>query len=923
VAGSSRLPALILAGWLFLLPVSRAGAEGEAPASGRPPVVSGLTFQVASPYQLSYEELNGLVTVRPGDPLTPEGVRESIRRLNAKSVFREVAVFVREEGGKADLLFFLRPIPYLAEIEVTGQKALTSSQIVSASRLKKGMDLGEKDLAAAEAAVREFLLRKGFTEARCAIEVSCNTVNGSGKARIAVVEGAPAAVRDLSVPGATHFPLERIAGILGVEVGKPFDFRRWEEGLNRLRREYKKAGFLTVRIDDSPSLCEEGGGLCLKASVEQGRRYDVRWEGAREFTPERLADAAGLYEADEVTEGALLYDVRERLAAFYREKQYLRAEVAVSLGEEAAGAVPLVVTVREGKPGYVRSIRFEGNRGISSETLLRQMTTRARGTFHWVTGSGIFSEEEWSQDESALIGYYQKEGYVRMKIAGVDNAWDEEGGVIKIVRIEEGARYRLRGIAFAGNDHFLRQELLALMRNREGEFVDYIGLERDQEAIAAKYRDSGFLDAAVEGTLAFDEGEDTVVARFAITEGVRYRLGTVVVQGNLLTEALVVLRENPIRRGSFAGEADLLKFQQSVYGTGLYRSVRLQRIRRPQDRLLDLVVEVEEAMFFDVELAAGYGTETGIRGSVFAKERNLDGLGRSLSGLALVGQKEQNFQLQLREPYALGNRWKWEGVLTGSYLYQERPSFKLRKTALVAGINQKLQERSTVSLQYQFSRDRTYEVQPGAVISPEDQGQANIGSVAGLAVLDFRDDPFNPKRGMFVSAGAELANLLFGSQVNYWSLTGQTGYYIPFARRNSLALSARAGSILPYGGTPEVPIQKRFFAGGRTTVRGFDQDTLGPLGPDGAPIGGNFQLILNAELRVPLRYGFLAAGFVDGGSVWLWKTPPYGFDFRETAGLGLRYITPVGPISIDYGWKLDRKPGESPGAASFSVGAVF
>jgi len=76
-------------------------------------------------------------------------------------------------------------------------------------------------------------------------------------------------------------------------------------------------------------------------------------------------------------------------------------------------------------------------------------------------------------------------------------------------------------------------------------------------------------------------------------------------------------------------------------------------------------------------------------------------------------------------------------------------------------------------------------------------------------------------------------------------------------------------------------------------------------------------------MRVPLQYGFLTAVFVDAGSVWLWDTPPYGFDLRETAGLSLRYITPVGPISVDYGWKLDRRAGESAGAASFSIGAVF
>jgi len=922
VAGNRRLATLILAGWVALRAAAAVAAEGGTGAAGVP-IVSSLSFQVASPYQLTYEELYGLVALRPGDPLTADAVRDSIRRLYTKSVFREVTAYVREEGGNVALLFFLRPIPFASEIEVKGLKALPVPMVLSASRIRRGSVLGEKDLALAEDAVRALLSRKGFTSGKVAIEVSCNTVNGSGKVRINVDEGSPAVVESLEVPGAGFLPRDRLAGILGVEIGKRHDFSRWEEGFTRLRKEYRQAGFLTVHVEESASSCGKSGGLCLRAVVEEGRRYEIRWEGVREFTPDRLAKVAGLQDTEETTEGALLYDLRERVLAFYREKGYLLAQVDVTMGEESGGKVSLTVTVREGKAGYVKKIGFEGNRGIPEKTLRRQITTRERGVFHWFTGSGKYSDEEWNQDLSAIVGYYQKEGYARMKIAGVDNMWDEKGGIAKTIRIEEGDRYRLREIRFRGNDHFLRAEILKWMRNREGKFVDYVGLERDQEAIVAGYQNSGFLDATVEEKLDFDEGKDTVVASFDIAEGPRYRLGSVVVVGNLSTRATVVLRENPIASGGTAGEKDLLKFQQSVYGTGLYKSVRLQRVKRPAEGILDLVVDVEEAMFFEVEYGGGYGTETGVRGSVLAKEKNLDGFGRSLSGFVMVGQKEQNYQGELREPYVLGNRWKWEGALTASHQFAERPSFSFRKTALVTAISQKFLERSTVSLQYEFSRDDTFDVQPGAVISPQDQGKANIASVKGFVVLDFRDDPFNPKRGVFGSGGAELGSELFGSQVDYWSLTGQVSYYLPVVLRNSLALSARAGVVLPYGATQEVPIQKRFFAGGRTTVRGFAQDSLGPHGADGTATGGNYQLILNAEMRVPLQYGFLSAAFVDAGSVWLSRDPLVGFDLRETAGVSLRYITPVGPISLDYGWKLDRRPGESSGEWHFTIGAVF
>jgi outer membrane protein insertion porin family len=887
------------------------------------PIVSAISFQVASPYQLTYEELYGLVTLRPGTPLTREAVRESIRRLYTKSVFREVAAYVRPAGDNVSVVFYLRPIPLVAGIEVAGQKALPAAQIIAASRIRRGALLPEKELSEAEASVRSFLERKGFTKGKAAVEVSCSVLNGSGKVRIAVQEGSPATVESLGTPGATVFPPGRIAEILGVTVGEPFDFTRWEKGISRLRKEYREAGYLTVRVEESTSACEKGDGLCPRVAIDEGMRFDIRWEGVREFSPEKLAKEAGLYAGDETTEGALLYDIRERLLAFYRGEGYLQAEVAVGAKAARGRDVSLTITVQEGKKGYIKEIRFEGNRGIPEKTLLRQMLTRTQGTFHWVTGSGKYSDEEWDQDMRAVVGYYQMEGYVRMRIAGVDNQWDGGGGITKIIHVDEGTRYRLREISFEGNDHFLRGEFLAIMRNGEGRFVDYIGLERDQEAIAVKYADAGFLDATVEGTLDFDEGKDTAVVRFKIVEGPRYRLGSLVVHGNVLTRATVVLRENPIRSGDYAGEGSLLQFQKAVYGTGLYKSVRLQRFRHPTEAVVDLVVEVEETQFFDIEFGGGYGTETGVRGSVSAKDRNIDGLGRSVSGQTMIGQKEQNYQMELREPYVLGNRWKWEGSLTASHLFQKRPSFSLRKTALIAGIQEKILERSTVSFQYEFSLDDTFDVQPGAVISPEDQGRANIAAVRGLLVVDFRDDPFNPKRGSFYSTGAELGSQLYGSQVSYWLASGQASYYFPVVRRNSLALSARGGVVLPYGSTPEVPIQKRFFAGGRTTVRGFGQDALGPRGADGSPTGGNYQLILNGELRVPLQYGFLVATFLDAGSVWLSRDPLNGFDLRESAGLSLRYITPVGPISIDYGWKLDRRDGESPGEASFTIGMVF
>ena len=920
---SDRLPLLLAAALLLLLRGLSAADEAPSPAASGP-VISSISFQVASPFLISYEELAGLIKVRPGIRLTREGVRASIRGLSEKLIFREVSAFTRETDGKVDLLFFLRPFPLVVEIEVAGAKRFTPAQIISASRLKRGAPVEEKDLSAAEEAARAFLMRKGFVRGMATVSVTCNVENGGGRLLVTVVEGEPGTVGNLRFPGATRFTPEEMARFLDAEAGKPHDFRRWEKGLTRLRSEYKKAGFLTVRVSDTVARCEPSSDLlCPAVQVEEGPQYDVRWEGVAAFTPARLAEVAGLRGDDEISEGALQHDLRERLVAFYRERDYLLFDAAVTVEEPSAGRTPLIVSVVEGKRGYIKEVRIVGNRGLGEKELRGQMTTRRRGVFHRVTDSGKYREEEWNDDMNAVVGLYQKSGYARMKVLGVDDAWDDRGGIVKTVRVEEGPRYRVREIVFQGNDHFLRAEFLPLIRNKkEGEYLDYAGAEADQEAVAAHYRDAGYLDVAVESEVLFDT-DNTSVLRFVIVEGPRYRLGNIVVLGTLLTRVAAILRENPIAPGGTTGEKDLFRFQQAVYATGLYKSVRVQRVKRPEEGILDLVFEVEEALFFEVEYGGGWGTDTGFRGLLGAKEKNLNGLGRSISAQAILSQKEERLIGWLREPWIFGNRWKWEGGLTGSYQRAERVSFNLRKASVVASITRKVFERSSVALQYELSRDEVSEVAPGAVLSPEDQGSATVAAVRALAVLDFRDDPFNPKKGTLLSGSAEVATLPLGSEVDYFKLSGQSSFYFSVYRRFTFVLSGRAGMARSFGRTEEVPIQKRFFLGGRSTVRGFKEDTLGAMGVDGAPTGGDMMVNLNTELRVPLRYGLIGAVFVDAGSVWFSSDAANGFDLRKTSGLGLRYVTPVGPIGLDYAWKLDRREGEAAAEWHFSIGSVF
>ncbi len=179
------------------------------------------------------------------------------------------------------------------------------------------------------------------------------------------------------------------------------------------------------------------------------------------------------------------------------------------------------------------------------------------------------------------------------------------------------------------------------------------------------------------------------------------------------------------------------------------------------------------------------------------------------------------------------------------------------------------------------------------------------------------------RRGILSGISVKFTSPVFLSETDFVKLSFYGNFFHRITERIVLAASLRGGVAQGYFKTNELPIVERFFLGGSTTVRGYAQDTLGPKGSDGNPTGGNAFLMENLELRTSLGRGIGSVVFVDGGNVWQ-KVNEMGFtDLKFTTGLGLRYDTPVGPIRVDYGVKLQREKGESSGELHFSIGHAF
>jgi outer membrane protein insertion porin family len=359
---------------------------------------------------------------------------------------------------------------------------------------------------------------------------------------------------------------------------------------------------------------------------------------------------------------------------------------------------------------------------------------------------------------------------------------------------------------------------------------------------------------------------------------------------------------------------------------GLFSAIDIGASER-YDEKRDVYYTLKEAAAGAFEFGLGYGEYERYRGFFDISYRNFGGMNRRVSLRTELSTIEQRVILSFSEPRFLDKDIDFAAFLlhenkkelnydSGNTLYR-----LTRETATV-GIEKKLSPRFKGEFFYELSLVNTSDVQPDVILSKEDTGHLLISAIRPGIVYDTRDNPFDPREGVLAGISLKVASIALLSQTDFIKLFGYLNTYRHLAKRFVLAVSLRGGFAKGFRDTSDLPLIQRFFLGGRTTVRGYAQDSLGPKGADGNPTGGNTFAMGSVEIRTDLGRGFGIVTFLDAGNVWQNLAMNLA-QTRFTTGLGLRYKTPVGPLRIDYGRKLSRREGESHGELHFSIGQAF
>jgi outer membrane protein insertion porin family len=248
--------------------------------------------------------------------------------------------------------------------------------------------------------------------------------------------------------------------------------------------------------------------------------------------------------------------------------------------------------------------------------------------------------------------------------------------------------------------------------------------------------------------------------------------------------------------------------------------------------------------------------------------------------------------------------------------------FSIRSFRVSTGLERELVKGLRGSLMLEYENADIFNVDRDVILTERDTGRLRTVSLNPIFVFDRRDDAFAPTRGIFDSVRLRYASPAFGSDIHVLKLVLQHSQYVPLGPLTWI-YSGRFGMAQPLGSTDAIPLRERFFLGGRTTVRGFAENGIGPHGDQGHPTGGDLLFVANTELRFPLLYGLGGAVFVDAGGLYFHDRAISLGEVRESVGPGIRYQTPIGALSLDYGFKIRPRAGESIGEVHFTIGNLF
>ena len=737
----------------------------------------------------------------------------------------------------------------------------------------------------------------------------------------------PFSVRDIRVEGLQRVEPGTIFASIPVRVGEQYND---EKGAAAIRSLFALGLFKDVRL-------EVQGDVLVVIVEERPTVAGVDFVGTKEFDKDFLVKSlrdAGLAEGRPFDQ-ALADRAIQELKRQYISRSLYGVDIVTTVTPIERNRVTVTFTVTEGEPARIRDIRIVGNKAFKEGTLKDLFDLDTGGYMSWYTKSDRYSRTKLNADIETLRSYYLQRGYLEFRVDSTQVAMSpDRQGITITLNITEGERFVVSGVKLEGNFLGRDDEFKSLVTIKPGEPYNADDVAATTKALIEHFGDFGYAFAQVEARPEIDRATNRVNLVIAVDPQRRAYVRRINVSGNNRTRDEVIRREFRQFETSWYDGDRIRRSRDRVDRLGFFRDVNVETVEVPgAPDQVDLNVVVMEKPTGSISLSAGFSSADKLALGFGIKQENAFGSGKYLSAEVNTSKTNRVVALNSVDPY-----FTQDGISRTIDVYhrnskpydsQGTSTYELVTSGLGLSFGVPFTEVDTVY--FGASLERT-QIKEGTGLPQAYIDYANRFGYTSTTVpltlgwtRDDRDSALAPTRGRMQRLNGELG---VAGDGRYWRGNYQFQQYYPLSKQYTLAFNSEIGWGQGLGGRP-FPVFKNFYAGGLGSVRGFQQSTLGPRDAvTNDAIGGAKKLIFNGEVLTPFPGAgndrtLRLYGFMDVGNAWGEKERVKLGDLRASVGVGISWISPVGPLRLAFATPVRKQTGDKIEKLQFQIGTAF
>lgn len=860
--------------------------------------------------------------IKKGDRFSSFEVTRLADALKACRRFRLIHLDTEMTETGLALLITVTPFRLIKHIRIRGKYPLFEKQIRNVMTIYPGSAFDTEEVDKQTQLIAELYRQYGYIDPKIKIESVRNPDDSHYFLEVLIEKGQPYRLHGFEMTGNTAFQTSALRWKMKSVRSTTGNFseKLFLEDLKKLTAFYRAKGFPDVSIEHQLEKRPQTGEAEIRISVHEGNRYDVSFVGNTAFGNRALEKELVLFKSGNRYGAGLRKSIRNIIEKYHKAGY---AEVAVKVEteetmEENLAVKKLRFIIDEGMRFIVREINISGNTIFSKEELKEQTLTRLPGWMH----DGQYVAETLDEDILAMENLYLGNGYLLVDLQKTVDFSPDRGDVVVNLAIHEGSQTRVSRVTLEGLTAVPEAMIIKALQIQTGGPFSHSRLNDDEKRIAVMVSEKGYPYVQVSGDLTLNEDQTKAEVVYRVQQNGYVEKGNTFYAGNFRTREKIFVQELIMKPGDPFSLKKMAEGQKNIRSMNIFRSAAFYPVGLKEEaETIHLFTEVEEEKPFYFEVTGGYESEKGLYTSSTIGDRNFLGSNKDFKIGGEVSKTGYKGESRLFEPRFLGTRTSAD---SGVYFERSEPfnqKFGIDSKGTDVQFSRKWKKQTRLGLGFDLERREQYR-RNSSVDKDDVYDPRTILVVTPSIRFDSRDNFLSPKEGIFWLFEVGVSKGVKDSSDNFFKPRSDLRAYVTPLDRLTLAGRGSVGKIIPYGSKSKISDDQLFYLGGTTSVRGFKENEF-LVDHDDDPVGGKRMLLGNAEARIDLGSNFELSFFYDLGYLGDTRDKERSGNVRSSAGIGFRYVTPVGAVGLAYGHKLNPQSYESTGRFHFSIGYTF